>query len=188
MGDSKVSPIAWAVVSIITACILCAGTVVAATLNGPIGEKVAANLDDEYTVVNKSNPNNSTGTDPITINGINYYANSSEFQCVGGNKSERQTGVNTVREYRLNVPDGWFIVWDAYQGNWTPDDGKFENEGLLSIYGPWQGTVTINTGEYCATLVKWADFARSDRLNGFPIANGRLDCTIKNGLSNPDCR
>ena len=128
--------------------------------------------------------------EPLIINGISYQVpNYSAIQCLGGSKSERQTGADTSLSYTLRIPTGWYIVWDSYQASWTPNNGQYTNEGLLAIYGPWEGTVNINTGEYCAVPVEWADFAWENRKNAWPVPNGRLECVINNGLLlNSECQ
>ncbi len=188
MGENKASPTLWAIVIISAALIACIGAIIAAFITSPLLDKL---IDDEpitaptlHTTSGKD-----VSLDALVINGISYQAsNNNSVQCLGGSKSVRQTGVNILRAYDLKIPDGWYIVWDSYQANWTPDDGQYLDEGLLAIYGPWEGTVNILTGEYCAVPVEWASFAWEERKSASPVPQGRLECIINNGILNSDCQ
>lgn len=103
-------------------------------------------------------------TYPITINGVSYdVPTSASPYCV----SSEQTGyTSTGVEYDLNIPQGWVIIWDSWKAYWN--NGKYEQDGLLVIYGEWEGTVTVVNGEYCAVPTEWADFAINLRASANP--------------------
>ena len=104
---------------------------------------------------NSQNSSSFVASSPLVINGTSYsIPNSDSPFCV----ASEQTGYTSSGvEYNLVVPKGWVIVWDSWKAYWS--DGSYENDGLLIIYGNWQGTVTIVNGEYCAVPVEWSDFA-----------------------------
>lgn len=100
--------------------------------------------------------------EPLVINGISYAVpNDSNQRCIANEK----TGNSLVR-YNISVPKGWFIAWDSYKADWKV--GNYQSDGLLGIYGKWEGTVDIEVGEYCAVPVEWANFAINDRRNASP--------------------
>jgi hypothetical protein len=73
------------------------------------------------------------------------------------------TGWNRTVEYDLYVPDGWAIVWDSYKASWPT--GGYEENGLLVIYGEFEGVVTITVGRFCAVPVEWDEYAIELRKN-----------------------
>ena len=102
-------------------------------------------------------------TESLIVNGQPYTAPTDiDVRCIA-NEQTRNTG--TKVEYNLLVPRGWVIVWDSWKASWPPDDNGYEQDGLLIVYGKWEGKVTIVNGEYCATPVEWADFAINNRLS-----------------------
>jgi hypothetical protein len=100
-------------------------------------------------------------TQPIAINGQEYFPpTGQEMRCAAFGKTDDSK--NGIR-YKITVPDGWLIVWDSWKATWP--EGSYENNGLLGIYGAWDGTVTIVNGEYCAVPVEWSQYA-TDKLRG----------------------
>jgi hypothetical protein len=100
-------------------------------------------------------------TQPIIIDGQSYLPPiGQEMRCAASGRTDDSK--NGVR-YKLTIPDGWMIVWDSWKASWP--EGSYENNGLLGIYGAWEGTVIVVNGEYCAVPVEWAQYAL-DRQRG----------------------
>jgi len=122
-------------------------------------------------------PTQLVATQPLIINGVSYpVPTDSHFRCI----TAEQTGANRV-EYTLNVPAGWVVVWDAQQAYWP--GGQYENGGLLTVQGPWEGMVKIVNGHYCAVPTEWIAFTLSDLFTAVPV---REHCSI-GAVRNPGC-
>jgi hypothetical protein len=100
-------------------------------------------------------------TAPLIVNGAAFTAPiDSRVRCVAND----QTGyINSGVEYDVLIPSGWVIVWDSWKAYWP--GGKYEDDGLLVIYGGWEGKVVVVNGEYCAVPIEWASFAINDRFS-----------------------
>ena len=61
------------------------------------------------------------------------------------------------------------MVWDSYKAYWP--GGQYENNGLLAITGPWEGTIEIDTGGSCSGPVEWMDFIVQNRKADYPVAS-----------------
>ena len=129
------------------------------------------NMQSSANTTNSTPPVQNDGifqaTMPLKIDDVAFAVPSSEsIGCV----ANEQTGyTNQGHKYNLQVPSGWVVVWDSWKAYWASD--SYEDDGLLIIYGPWEGEVTIVNGEYCATPIEWADFAISNRRNANPKPN-----------------
>jgi hypothetical protein len=100
-------------------------------------------------------------TQPVIINGQEYFPpTGQEMRCAASGKTDDSK--NGIR-YKVTIPDGWIIAWSSWKATWP--EGSYENNGLLALYGAWDGTVTIVNGEYCAVPVEWSQFA-VDKLRG----------------------
>ena len=70
-------------------------------------------------------------------------------------------------KYNIQVPKGWVMVWDSNKAFWV--GGQYENNGLLVIYGEWNGSIEIEKGGSCSVPVEWLDFALKQRRGSFPV-------------------
>jgi len=104
---------------------------------------------------------------PLIINGKSYVIPTSKDSpiCVS---SQETDDTSSAIDYDLVVPKGWVIIWDSSEAYWA--GGSYQNNGLLTIYGNWQGKVTIVNGGYCAVPVEWKVFATYLRANASPKA------------------
>ena len=73
----------------------------------------------------------------------------------------------TRAQYNIQVPKGWVMVWDSNKAFWV--GGQYENNGLLVIYGEWNGSIEIEKGGSCSVPVEWLDFALQQRRGSFPV-------------------
>jgi hypothetical protein len=120
-----------------------------------------------YWCIQETSTNAFNAKEPLIINGRSFSVpNDTTVKCV----AREQTGyTNTDVEYNLTIPTGWVIVWDSWKAYWP--NGKYEQDGLLTIYGRWEGKVTIVNGEYCAVPIEWKDFAINDRMSAVSSSN-----------------
>ncbi|MCK6463137.1 MAG: hypothetical protein L6Q29_04980 [Candidatus Pacebacteria bacterium] len=134
-------------------------------LNNPVSQPTSAPSNTG----NSQNSSSSSfvASSPLVINGTSYSVpNSNSPLCV----ASQQTGYTSSGvEYNLDVPKGWVIVWDSWKAYWS--GGSYENDGLLIVYGNFQGKVTIVNGEFCAVPVEWKDFAVNLRANAVARAS-----------------
>ncbi len=73
-----------------------------------------------------------------------------------------ETGIGKILVYNASVPDGWI----AFVDSWTlsgPGVAWTEGNGFLEIQGPWQGTLTIGEGAYCAVPSTMRDYYYAQR-------------------------
>ena len=105
---------------------------------------------------------------PLVIDGAKYpYPNlGHEPYCIA--QEIHTQGRNKV-DYRVVVPKGWVMIWDSYKAYWP--NGKYEDSGLLAIYGEWSGTITIDSGGSCSVPIEWADFALQNRRGDYSLSS-----------------
>jgi hypothetical protein len=120
-----------------------------------------------------NNGNAFSATLPITIDGTSYPVPTlGSPTCV----ARQQTGdALSAVEYELSVPKGWFVAWGSEKAHWP--GGSYTDDGLLQVYGNWQGKITIINGGYCAVPVEWKVFALYTQSNANPKA-GRPQFSI----------
>ena len=111
-------------------------------------------------------PASNVSTKMLVINGANYpYPDSTSTPyCIA---SELNTGMGNRVSYEITVPDGWVMAWDFYKAYWGSD--QHESDGLLVITGPWQGSITIDTGGSCSGPIEWSDWIVNNRMTAFPV-------------------
>lgn len=109
----------------------------------------------------------------LIINGAAYsLPNTTNPYCVA---QEVNTGMDVVKSYDISVPDGWVMMWDSWKAEWP--GGSYNENGLLIILGPWQGTLTIDTGGSCSGPIQWYDFILDNRRKNYPVPS-RLEYTL----------
>jgi len=127
----------------------------------PINNPTAIPLPTESANNNQNSSSSSfVASMPLVIDGVSYSVPiSNSPTCI----ASHQTGnIGAGVDYELVVPKGWAIVWDSWKAYWS--GGSYENDGLLIVYGNFQGKVTIVNGEYCAVPVEWVGHAITWRL------------------------
>lgn len=121
-------------------------------------------VSTQVTVQNGSAPDASP--EMLVVNGGRYpYPDSTSTPyCIA---QDVYTGMDTRLSYEVTVPDSWVMVWDFHKASW--ENERYEDNGLLVITGPWQGTLDINTGGSCSGPVGWKDWLIDTRTNAYPI-------------------
>ena len=161
-------------ITLVVGCISAVAIIIAAIigLGAPFAERAADFYFPTLTSVQPavpataipqtSFPQNSSS---LVINGTSYQMPTSSTPfCVA---PEVNTGMNNIDEYSIVVPDGWVMMWDSWEAEWT--GGRYNSDGLLIIIGPYSGKITIKTGGSCSGPIEWYDFILNNRRNAFPV-------------------
>ena len=101
----------------------------------------------------------------LVVNGVRYTFPDLKTapHCIA---PEVATG-ETRAQYNIQIPKGWVMVWDSNKAFWF--SGRYENNGLLVIYGDWTGSIEIEKGGSCSVPVEWLEFALQQRRGSFPV-------------------
>jgi hypothetical protein len=131
--------------------------------------------DWQGSVITAQNPPNTPviETSQLIINGAAYsLPSTTNPYCVA---QEVNTGMKVVKSYDVSVPDGWVMMWSSWKAKWP--GGNYNENGLLIIRGPWQGTLSIDTGGSCSGPIQWYDFILDNRRKDYPVPS-RPEYTI----------
>jgi hypothetical protein len=107
----------------------------------------------------------------LVIDGVSYSMpdpNSSPH-CVA---QEVHTNGENIVTYNITVPDGWVMMWDSWKAKWDGD--SYNQDGLLIIKGPYNGTIEINTGGSCSGPIEWYDFIYENRWEDYLIPSRQI--------------
>lgn len=154
----------------ITVAIIGGTCTVIAAIAGVVASRVLDRTLPAPTPVSIQNtPENNSGNNSthemLVINGASYpYPETSTPYCIA---QDVNTGMGNKLSYTIILPDGWVMVWDFYKAYW--ESQQRESDGLLVITGPWQGTITIDTGGSCSGPAEWSEWLIDIRMNASPV-------------------